>query len=230
MIKRLLFILIFFTNTNFASTINAKIIKVYDGDTVTFTVESNDTELNKSRGIEPTKFRARFYGIDAPELNQEFGKQARDYLSNLILNKVVQLESVNIDNYENNVDIYGRYIVKVYYNSEYINLKLVEKGFAWSYVKYNHNDPVLNEAERQAKSNSLGLWNTNVPPIKPEDWRKLQKSGINPTELGPSCDYKLSCKSIKTCEEAIYLLNECGFIHLDSDSDGVPCENLCLKQ
>lgn len=227
MIKRLTFLLILISNVSFAATIDARIIKVYDGDTVTFIVESDVNELNKSRGIEPTKFRARFYGIDAPELNQEFGKNSRDYLSNLILNKVVKLESVPTDKYGSVVDIYGRFIVKMYYEGEYINLKMIEKGYAWSYTKYNSNDPVLNEAEKQAKSNALGLWNTNNPPIKPEDWRRLKKDGINITELGPSCDYRLSCKSIKNCEEATYLLNECGFIHLDSDGDGVPCEQLC---
>lgn len=227
MIKRLAFLLIFISNTSLASTIDAQIIKVYDGDTVTFIVNSDINELNKSRGIDPTKFKARFYGIDAPELNQEFGKNSRDYLSDLILNKVVKLESVPIDKSGNIVDIYGRFIVKVYHNDEYINLKMVENGLAWSYTKYNNNDPILNEAQEKAKFNLLGLWNTNNTPIKPEDWRKLKKDGIFISDLGPNCDYKLSCISIKNCEEAMYLFNECGFTHLDADNDGVPCENLC---
>ena len=35
------------------------------------------------------------------------------------------------------------------------------------------------------------------------------------------------CKDIQTCDEAIHLLNDCGFDRLDSDGDGSPCETLC---
>lgn len=40
---------------------------------------------------------------------------------------------------------------------------------------------------------------------------------------------KKTCPNISTCEEAMYLLNACGFRRLDGDSDGVPCEKLCGK-
>lgn len=43
-----------------------------------------------------------------------------------------------------------------------------------------------------------------------------------------SCDDgKTYCKSLSSCEEAVFKLNECGLTRLDRDGDGVPCENLC---
>lgn len=228
MIRLLFFALTLFSiNTYAGNIIDAKVIKVYDGDTITFIVESDINELNKQKGISPTQFKGRLYGIDAPELNQDFGKRSRNYLADLILGKSVKLEGVATDKYGSNFDIYGRLVVKIYLNDDYINLKLVEQGYAWSYTKYNNNDYVLNEAEKQARSNGLGLWNTGNPPINPADWRKLKKNGTNVTELGPTCDYKLTCKSMRTCDEAMHLLKECEFFYLDSNNDGVPCENLC---
>lgn len=35
------------------------------------------------------------------------------------------------------------------------------------------------------------------------------------------------CTEIATCNEAKYLLNECGLTLLDRDGDGIPCEALC---
>ncbi|PHS33218.1 MAG: hypothetical protein COA92_04810 [Sulfurovum sp.] len=41
------------------------------------------------------------------------------------------------------------------------------------------------------------------------------------------CDKSKYCKHMSSCEEAKFLLNQCGMKRLDRDKDGVPCENIC---
>jgi len=39
----------------------------------------------------------------------------------------------------------------------------------------------------------------------------------------------VSCKKLRSCEEACYKLKVCGQASRDGDNDGIPCENLCSK-
>lgn len=226
MIKQLTLSLILFSNISFAEPIKAKVVKVYDGDTITFVENSEVNELNKQRNVEPVKFRGRLYGIDAPELRQEFGNKSQEILASVILNREVTIENVDTDKNGNKFDIYGRRVVKVYIDDLYVNEELVKYGYAWSYKKYNDNDQVLEAAEKYARTNMLGLWNT-VNQIKPEDWRKLKKANLDPDSLDAPCDFRLTCKTIQSCDEAKFLLETCNFTYLDSNSDGIPCETLC---
>ncbi|MFZ1678384.1 MAG: thermonuclease family protein, partial [Saprospiraceae bacterium] len=56
------------------------------------------------------------------------------------------------------------------YHDTLINYKLIEKGLAWHYKKYS-SDPVLSNAEIEAKENKIGLW-SDTSAIAPWDWRK----------------------------------------------------------
>ncbi len=106
-----------------------KVIKVYDGDTITIAskLPYNESPLYR--------FSVRLNGIDTPELK---GKDisdeektaallARDFMSNLIINKYVRLE--NIQN-----EKYGRILADVYYDDINLNDLLLEKRYA---VKYD---------------------------------------------------------------------------------------------
>ncbi|MBN8632293.1 MAG: excalibur calcium-binding domain-containing protein [Rhodobacterales bacterium] len=43
-----------------------------------------------------------------------------------------------------------------------------------------------------------------------------------------SCSPRLTCKKIPSCEEAVWLLQNCSWGGaLDRDNDGVPCETIC---
>ena len=35
------------------------------------------------------------------------------------------------------------------------------------------------------------------------------------------------CSKIKSCNQALYYLEVCGFTKLDRDQDGIPCESIC---
>jgi micrococcal nuclease len=80
-----------------------KVIKVYDGDTITIATQLHNGDLSPTKGL--YKFNVRILGIDAPELKtknvaeHDLGIKARDALSALIMNKVVRLENVSYDKY-----------------------------------------------------------------------------------------------------------------------------------
>ena len=40
----------------------------------------------------------------------------------------------------------------------------------------------------------------------------------------------VSCKRLRSCEEACYKLLQCGQRKRDGDNDGIPCENLCSRR
>lgn len=104
-----------------------KVIKVYDGDTLTIILP-----LHSSRYI----FTCRLYGIDAAELKST-GKEhkvacdARVWLSKLI-NKRIIIECGKFDKYGR---LLGTFFEnsKDYVNDLSINQKLISKGFAYEY-------------------------------------------------------------------------------------------------
>lgn len=124
------------------------ITKVYDGDTV-WAVKDGERKT------------VRLAGIDAPELKQEYGRASKEYLSNMILNKHVQLEILNVDRY-------GRTVATIYFNGENVNRKMVFEGQAWAYRQYSTG---LEQFEEHAKICKLGLW-ANPNPERPSDYRK----------------------------------------------------------
>lgn len=98
-------------------TKSGKVIRVHDGDT--FTILEN--------GV---KTQVRLNCIDAPELSQDFGINARDTLSKMIQNKTVTVKSPKLDKY-------GRTVGTVYIGSLCINVEMVHKGSAMVYECLN---------------------------------------------------------------------------------------------
>ncbi|XGQ70450.1 thermonuclease family protein [Campylobacter hepaticus] len=150
----LIFILVMIFIQNFmiqTSSFEAKVLKVIDGDTI---------EVKQDNKI----FRVRLFGIDAPELKQNFGNQARE-----ALNKIVKGKQVKII-YENK-DIYDRIVAIVKLNDKDVNQFLVSQGYAWADVYYSG---FYIKEQEYAKKNRLGLWKQKNP-IEPYKWRKHNK-------------------------------------------------------
>lgn len=99
----------------------AKIVRVVDGDTVDVLVD-----LGFHISIE---MKLRLYGINTPELKEEAGKTARDYLFNRLYNKTVTIKT-----YKDRQEKYGRYLSTVLLDGENINEDLVDKGYAKRYL------------------------------------------------------------------------------------------------
>ena len=106
------------TNNNYSeNNIDKDLIKVLDGDTITY---NNNIY--------------RFIGIDAPELEQVYGKEARDYVSNLI--KDSDKVSMLVSSY----DIFDRILCHVLIDDVPLAYYMIEEELAKETVlKYGDN-------------------------------------------------------------------------------------------
>jgi micrococcal nuclease len=98
----------------------AKIVKVYDGDTVTAVV---DLGFNVS-----VTEKIRLYGLDTPEIRGEEradGLISRDRLRERILD-----QEVTIKTFKDKKGKYGRYIAEIFLGDENINEWLITEGLA----------------------------------------------------------------------------------------------------
>jgi endonuclease YncB( thermonuclease family) len=153
---------------NTQQQITGRVNRVIDGDTVDLLDSAN------------TRFRIRMDGIDAPESNQEYGKESTEKLSTLVLNKDVRVLSSGRDKY-------GRFIGRIYVDKVDVNLEMVKTGCAWHY-KYYSKDEALAKAEIAAQEKELGLW--SLPdPIPPWNYRKIRRLRIPPTPLTENVVY-----------------------------------------
>ena len=103
---------------------NAFVDSVYDGDTITCTIDCGFNMFMKKQKI-------RLVGINTPELRGEEKEQGiivRDILRNKILGKKVILHTE-----KDKKGKYGRYLATVYYNNENINQWLIDQGHAKVY-------------------------------------------------------------------------------------------------
>ncbi|EIU4557030.1 thermonuclease family protein [Campylobacter jejuni] len=133
------------------SSFEGKVVRIIDGDT---------TEVNHENKLA----RIRFFGIDAPELKQSFGKQSKEALSRILSGKQVEI-------IYKNKDTYGRIVAIVKLNDVDINRFLVSKGYAWADTYYSN---AYTKEQENAKKNHLGLWKESNP-IEPYKWRKHNK-------------------------------------------------------
>jgi micrococcal nuclease len=133
----------------------AQVISVIDGDTVKVLVDHKQTKI-------------RLAFIDTPELKQPYGKRAKKALSDKIFGKMVLVDHHYDDRYQ-------RSVATLFYESENINLAMVEEGHAWVY-RYYTKDPEYINAEEFAKRAKLGLWKLSKGQrMPPWQWRKKSK-------------------------------------------------------
>jgi len=128
---------------------SGKVIGVADGDTITVLHEKRPE-------------RIRLYGIDCPEKRQPFGKKAKQFTSELVFGKVVEVEPIATDRY-------GRTVAFVRVENVSVNEELIKGGFAWVYRKYC-TLPLCSDKwdgfELEAKLGKRGLWGVSgeIPP------------------------------------------------------------------
>ena len=106
---------------------SGRVIKVYDGDTITIAAKLPFDNSPLYR------LSVRLNGIDTPEIKGKTddekiaAKQVKDALSNLILNKRVSLKNIQTEKY-------GRILADVYIGELHINQWLITEKYA---VKYD---------------------------------------------------------------------------------------------
>ncbi|ECL3871804.1 thermonuclease, partial [Campylobacter upsaliensis] len=86
----------FLAQKNLEKELTGKVSKVIDGDTIELLAKTSKT--NPYYHI--AKLKIRLYGIDAPELKQAYGKEAKEFLSALVLKQEVSLIIENKDKYD----------------------------------------------------------------------------------------------------------------------------------
>lgn len=102
---------------------SAKVIDVYDGDTITCIFPFKN---------EYYSWKCRLNGIDTPEIRTKnkneklHGLKARDHLRDKILHKIVNLKCKHFDKY-------GRLLVDIVYQEEDIVKYLIEHGYGVRY-------------------------------------------------------------------------------------------------
>ena len=110
---------------------SGKVIKVYDGDTITIATKLPFNEEQFYR------FSVRLAGIDCPEIRskneseKECAILARDFVQSKIFDKIVSLNNIKMDKY-------GRLLADVIFEDVSISNLLLENRLAVSY------EPVIN--------------------------------------------------------------------------------------
>ncbi len=117
---------------------NFVVSKVIDGDTF---VLSNGKHV-------------RLLGINAPEKNEPYFLESGEQLAK------IEGRKVRLDRDVDNKDKYGRLLRYVFLDDHFVNLELVEYGYARAMnvrpnVKFEKD---FAEAEKLAKKSCLGLW------------------------------------------------------------------------
>lgn len=140
----------------YAKSIDGRVVRVSDGDTITVLTAGNRQK------------KIRLYGIDAPEKRQAFGEKSRQALAGFVAGKTVKVDVLDVDRYGRNVGVVSE-------GSQNINRVMVANGMAWVYGYYCKKS-FCNEWKNldvQAQKSQKGLWR-DPAPVPPWEWRKIK--------------------------------------------------------
>ena len=116
------------------------VTRVIDGDT--FEIEIGE--------------KVRLIGINAPELTDIFGQESKQFLTNLIEGKTIELQQ---DRASNERDRYSRLLGYVILDGKDINKQMISEGYAFAYLKYKFTkSDEYKQAQIEASLNSNGIW------------------------------------------------------------------------
>ena len=130
---------------------------VIDGDTLVW--------QPGSKAVKPIKLRLR--GIDAPEICQAGGVQARDALAQRVLRRRVQVTGEFEDDYR-------RRLVTVTVDGDDIGAWMVSQGHAWN-ARYRGQPGPYAREERAARAERRGLF-AEAQPLPPRVFRRTHGS------------------------------------------------------
>jgi endonuclease YncB( thermonuclease family) len=150
--KFVLILMLIFPCALFPESFSEKLmcVGVSDGDTISVIKDGREIKI-------------KIDGVDCPEMGQDFGKIAKQFTSDLVFGKIVE---VNIKG----LDKYGTTIAYIVYEKKDVGFELIKAGLAWNYKQYSSDDPIYALAEQEAKYDKIGIW--SMPnPISPWDFR-----------------------------------------------------------
>ena len=138
------------------TTFSGKVVEVIDGDSIIVLDDRNERHL------------VRLAGADAPEQDQDYGKKARKFLSDMVLDRMVSVTGSRIDRN-------GEFVGKVLMFGRDVSLEMVITGYAWHYRRFpdeqTERDRQLFEgAELHARKSRFNLW-SDPKPVPPWEYR-----------------------------------------------------------
>jgi endonuclease YncB( thermonuclease family) len=138
-----------------AEDFSGKVLRVLDGDTI-----------EVMRDGKPEK--VWLHGVDCPEAHQAYGKKAKQFTAELVLEKDVTVKVVE-------KDANGRVLGEVALpDGRSLNRELVRQGLAWWYEEYAKDDRVLEDLEFAARTQKRGLW---IDPAATPPWEFRKGAG-----------------------------------------------------
>ena len=165
-VRLILFILLCsFITPSLSLAWSGKLTNVADGDTITVLHDGQEKKI-------------RFYGIDCPEGDQNFGQQAKAFTSAMVHGRKIQIKPMDTDRY-------GRTVALVFADEINVNEQIVSQGYGWVYRQYC-KDGFCNDWLRQestARDNHKGLWSESSPQ-PPWEYRQQQRAAGGRHSLG----------------------------------------------
>jgi len=132
--------------------------KVTDGDSFKQISESNDQQ----------NLSYELAYLDAPEREQPFGREAKEYLKEVLLDPRLKIVTLPDDNST-------KQQVELFINGQSVNLAMVSEGFAWASLQIP--DKTIGhkyiDAQKRAVENLQGIWSLGHGlMIAPWQWRQ----------------------------------------------------------
>ena len=151
------------------TAIEVPVLKVFDRDGFRTKIALRQLTGNPNDPAEVDAIRFGF--IDAPELEQRGGREARDFLTALIGGRNVWIDILLKMDTGKSVDRYGRVVAVAYLGDRYpaltrnIEIEMLLNGWAWLLERYEP-DQIYFEALEVAQRNKRGIWawENNVHP------------------------------------------------------------------
>jgi endonuclease YncB( thermonuclease family) len=222
-------------------TLQGVVTHVTDGDSLWFTPTAQ------------AAVEVRLRDIDAPEICQPWGEEARRALAELALGKPATLRILGRD-------VYGRALGVLLVDEIDVGKHQVEEGHAWSIRTHWDQGPLVKQ-ERMARALARGL-HAAGGAVMPREFRQTHgpcsgaapagtsarrepvpatpvpampapalpvratPAPATPAPPGASfrCDGRVYCSQMTSCQEAEYFLAHCPGVKMDGNRDGVPCE------
>lgn len=157
--------------SNAPTGVEARVLHVYDGDTFLARADGRDIKV-------------RLIGVNTPEHDECFGKEAGDALARYLDEETVTLVT-DVEPY----DQYGRLLAYVYVDGVLVNEWLAAEGYALARA-YDPNvtlQPVLDDAMAEAREAERGLWASTA--CASSEAGVVAISDLEPNPPGPDEDH-----------------------------------------
>jgi endonuclease YncB( thermonuclease family) len=157
-------------NSFIGREIKAMVASVPDGDGLNVDLPGG------KRGI------VRFYGVDAPELAQPYGRDALKKLRS-IADKNVLLDVIDVDQYGRMVCVVNNDKL-LFRQDESLNIQMVRSGLAYPFTRFGTLDGSY-EALQEAREHKRGVWASKSPLEAPWEYRARTMSDEQPDTQNP---------------------------------------------